>query len=203
MESFLLALAVAVSLGWWLPQLVRVLRAGSTGVSSTTWAVGTANLLLWAWWAYTAGQEVVAAAELVQAIGSAFVLARVGFDRRTVLAAGTVAGVVLLCSPFPALAAVAAVASAAAVRLPQVFALLRTAGAHAVSTSTWVISAVGNVCWAAWAVAAGEMTMLVGASLSVSLSLTVAYLASRRTLRELESEEVSLAGGLLSATAAV
>lgn len=119
MPTLLLVTASALSLGWWLPQLIRILRRGSAGVSPTTWAIATANVTLWGFWALLAGQPWVVTVEWVQAAGSLLVVLTIGLTRSALIAAGCVAVVVLVAQPWPVVASVAAVASVLAVRGPQ------------------------------------------------------------------------------------
>lgn len=175
---FLLAAAV-VSLVWWVPQLLRVLRGDAVGVSADTWAMTVANLLLWGLWGATAGQWVAASVEWIQAVGSAAVVVKVGPTRRALWLAGMVAAVVGVAQAWPLAASVAAVGSAVAVRVPQLIGLLRARDrVHAVSGVAWLMSAASNVLWVGWGITGGHPTMIVGAGLSVLASSGIA-IASR------------------------
>lgn len=170
--------------------MVRVLRHGATGVSATTWAVSTANLMLWGWWALSAHQWVLASVEWFQAAGSLVVVLVVGLTRGAVVAAGVVAVVVAVSSLWGPMASVAAVGSVLAVRVPQIVTLARTKGTSQVSALTWVVSGIGNAVWCAWGVVTNHPTMVVGAGISVVSSAVIALLAIRQSGSTGEVSEV-------------
>ena len=182
-EVVLLVAASVVSLVWWVPQLVGVVRHGSVGVSSETWTIAAANLTLWGWWALVAGQPVVAAVEWVQAAGSIAVVTKIGVTRRAVVLTGTVVAVVLMTQVWAPAASVAAVGSVALVRAPQLVEAIQDRAngvATQVSRVTWLMSGVSNLLWLGWGVAGGHAAMIVGAGLSVVLSTAIAIVVDHR-----------------------
>ena len=177
----LLICASALSVGWWLPQLLRTLRHGAAGVSAYTWTISTANLVLWGSWALLANQPAVVAVEWTQAAGSFAVLCVVGLTKRTAgvgLVVGTLVGV---SHTFVALASLAAVGSVLLVRLPQLWRLhVRPSALHQVSATTWGISALANLLWVGWGISGHHPTMIIGAGIAAGTSLAIAVRA--RTL---------------------
>lgn len=182
-QTLLLLAASTVSLVWWIPQLVRVMGRSGVGVSVETWALSAANLAIWGLWALVTGHLVVVAVEWVQAAGSVAVVIRAGVTRRAVVVALAVGMVAVASYGWPLTASVAAVGSVIAVRLPQLWVVVRARDGHAVaqvSALAWALSASSNLLWLAWALSGRVWTMVVGASLSVALSGAIAVMTRRR-----------------------
>lgn len=176
-ELVFLITASVVSMVWWIPQVVRVSRYGTSGVSVETWTFAVVNLFLWGWWALVAGQLTVAVVEWIQAAGSAVVVAKVGVARRAIGLACVVALIMLSTQVWEVTASVAAVASVAVVRVPQLVVVLRNRSDKMimqVSGLTWLMAGLSNLLWLGWGFAGGHTTMIVGAGLSVVLSLSIA-----------------------------
>jgi hypothetical protein len=174
--------AAALSVTWWVPQLVRSFRRGSAGVSSYTWAISSANFLLWASRSAIAGEVPVAAVELVQAAGSGAIVARAGITRKVVVVAGAVAGLLAVTHVWDRLATYVAIGASFVVRLPQLWSLLReqTGRPNQVSGATWVMSTAANGCWVLWAVMNGHPYFGTGSAIAMVMSLAIAA-AARHT----------------------
>jgi uncharacterized protein with PQ loop repeat len=174
--------AAVLSVTWWIPQLVRSIRHGSAGVSAYTWAISTANFLLWASRSAIAGEAPVAAVELVQAAGSGAIVVCAGITRKVVLLAVAVAGLLAVTHVWDPLATYVAIIASFVVRLPQLWSLLRerTGAPNQVSGITWVMSTAANGCWVAWAVMNDHPYFATGSAIAMVMSIAIAA-AARRT----------------------
>jgi hypothetical protein len=171
--------AATLSLVWWVPQLVRVVRDGPAGVSAETWAISAANLVVWGIWALAAGQPVVVAAEWVPAAGSCAIVLAVGATRRSVWLAVAVTLVALASHFWAPAASMVALSGVIVVRAPQLVKLRAggTPGDHSVSTLTWATVIAGNIMWLGWGVTSGHPVMAAGAVLAIVISGAIVWAA--------------------------
>jgi uncharacterized protein with PQ loop repeat len=177
--GWVLALAATVTAA---PQAWRILRhRTTTGVSTTTCALGVGTMSAWSWFTASIGD--------LPALGSSlgpllcwsvcvYGLYRYGPGRRALaLTAGVELVVLLVC--FAGFASSLAVAGSLSWALPQAIAAVRGADLSGVSATAYLLIAVENAAWVLYALLTGTWEYAVAPLVQGPTSLLIARRAIR------------------------
>jgi hypothetical protein len=186
-SSFAFVLASGIAVTWWVPQLVRLLRVGNSGVSSATWALYTASAGVWAVWALVSGNWLFGIVQSVEAIGilSVVVVLR-AWKLFLLLAAAMVVFLLISVAGGAVLGGVVGIAVTAGSRFPQIRKSVVDPDVRGVSAWSWTIGLVGNASWIVWSITQG-MWLFAVTCLTAVLSSMVIIAATRARIKKTAS----------------
>lgn len=180
------ALGAAVGLFWWAPQLLRVVRVSSIGVSAATWALFAASAGVWSVWAAFDGQWGLAMVNFVETAGVVAVVSVLRAWRSLAYLGALIAATFVLASAVaPEAVVVVGFVVTVGSRVPQIIAVRTTERVAGVSWRSWMISVAGNSGWAVWAALDGVWPFFVTtiAALTMSAVIAVSTYTRQRSAR--------------------
>jgi uncharacterized protein with PQ loop repeat len=179
----------ALGLSFAVPQLVRVLRAGTAGVSAATWVLLSVVNAGWSIYVLRVHSPSTAVMSALGAVlyGSVVValLARERADRPTARPRrrATVTGCTLVALPAAALVPApvlgAALLASSVTRIPQVLASYRSFRAGrvtAVSRTAWVLETGSSRLWLAYGICFGDVFRAASPALNLIAATTIVAL---------------------------
>lgn len=189
LDTTLLIVATALSLGWWTPQWWRLMRATDpTGVSAPTWALYGAVVGTWAGWSFTNQYWGPFAVDAIETLGAVAIVWHLGARAWVwVPALGFGCALLLGAQHHAGVLAVWVLGLAVVSRIPQFVSLCTTPPPHTVSVPAWVAGTAGTAAWGVWGARHGATVLVVGSVVSgfASAAIVTAALWTNRSARPL------------------
>jgi hypothetical protein len=180
--AFIVASGIAVT--WWVPQLVRLMRVGNSGVSSGTWALYAASAGVWAVWALLSGSWLFGIVQSVETVGILAVVVVLRAWRLFLLLTAAMGVFLLLAlAGGSVLVGVVGIAVTAGSRFPQIRKSVLSPDVRGVSAWSWTIGLIGNVSWIIWSVVNDMWLFALTCLTAVLASMVIIAATQVRTWR--------------------
>lgn len=181
-------IASVIALTWWIPQMVRIVKVGSSGVSAGTWALYAASAGVWGLWALFERSWVFGTIQSVETVGIVVVVALLRAWRLFLLLCVAVVGLLAVALAGGGLfVGVVGIVVTAASRIPQIRKAFFEPDGSGVSGRAWTIGLVGNVSWIVWS-AAQQLWLFTLTCVAAVLSSLVIVVVTRMRSRRASTE---------------